>query len=136
MNSASNKFESENLTTIKPEHQKKINVIQEEIVAFCKDQTFLQAHKSFYGLDLSNQMDFNNCVSTLTLKTKIDLSSIENFFTSCCHISDKKLHTNRCQLMLGNLINSYHDYLVIKKGIYIEYINFDESVNPKAKGQF
>lgn len=128
------KYDEDNLTIIKPEHQIKITAIQEEIIAFCKDQSFLQAYKSFYNLGLSNQLDYNNCVSTVTSKTKQDIWNIENFYTKCCHVSDKKLLTNRCQVMFSNLINSYHNYLVINKGLYIEYTNFDQSIKLNSTG--
>ena len=100
-----------------------INNIQDEIVSFCRDYYFLHDRASYFDTSFTSQMDFNNCVSYSTSKVKQDTSEIDNFYKLCIN---EGVNKTLCETRHGRLYKLYSKYMIEQKGVYIEFIDFEQ----------
>lgn len=109
------------LTDIK--FDKMINNIQDEIVSFCRDYYFLHDKSSYFDTSFTSQMDFNNCVSYSTSQVKEDTAKIDNFYKLCLN---EGIEEKLCESKHTNLYKLYSNYMINQKGVYIEFIDFEQ----------
>lgn len=130
---------------------KQIDEFQNAIITYCKNYNMLQSKENFFNLTLTEQFQFNECISQAINKVQNDFKTLEDFYVNCKSNCINTINdgNNKIEENINSYINapldvirpnlhpcvqdcvdfffvlnkSYYKYLVKDEGLYLELID-------------
>ena len=138
------------LYTNKTKYTRFTLIFQDLIVQFCKDANFLQNFENFFDIkSISTQMKFNECIEYTSNKIKDDFYALENVYGKCKSVCSEEDHEKvaryneteyriqkpnlskcikYCKNQYKYNLQSYKEYMIDDKGVYIEFVDYKKHV--------